>query len=35
MSAPAIPQSDLRERIVTAVREAEKPVAFKGSGLPI
>jgi hypothetical protein len=30
MSAPAIPQSDLRERIVAAVREGKKPVTFKG-----
>jgi hypothetical protein len=30
MSAPAIPQGDLRERITSAVREAKKPVTFKG-----
>ncbi len=30
MSAPAIPQSDLVERIVAAVRDANKPVSFKG-----
>ncbi len=30
MSAPAIPQSDLVERIVAAVRDAAKPVSFKG-----
>jgi hypothetical protein len=30
MSASAIPQSDLRERIVAAVRAANKPVTFKG-----
>jgi len=29
MSAPAIPQDDLRERIVAAVRDAKKPVTFK------
>jgi hypothetical protein len=30
MSAPAIPQSDLRERIVAAVRDAKKPVTLNG-----
>ena len=30
MSAPAIPQGDLSERIVAAVRDAKKPVTFKG-----
>ncbi|HWF46360.1 MAG TPA: hypothetical protein VG168_05100 [Bryobacteraceae bacterium] len=29
MSAPAIPQSELRERILTKVRESKKPVTFK------
>jgi hypothetical protein len=28
MSAPAIPQGDLRERVIAAVRDAEKPVTF-------
>jgi hypothetical protein len=30
MSAPAIPQSDLRERIIAAVRNEEKPITFNG-----
>jgi hypothetical protein len=30
MSAPARPEGDLRERIVAAVRDAKKPVTFKG-----
>src|SRR5271169_578930 len=30
MSAPAIPQGDLRERILAAVRSAKQPVTFKG-----
>lgn len=29
MSAPAIPQDDLRERVVAAVRDAKKPLTFK------
>jgi hypothetical protein len=29
MSAPAIPQDDLRERVIAAVRDAKKPVTFK------
>jgi hypothetical protein len=29
MSAPAIPQQNLRERIVAAVRQAKKPISFK------
>ncbi|MGB6945643.1 MAG: hypothetical protein WBE37_24810 [Bryobacteraceae bacterium] len=32
MSAPAIPQSDQVERVVAAVRDAAKPVSFKGLG---
>ncbi|MGD1094732.1 MAG: hypothetical protein ABSB35_22405 [Bryobacteraceae bacterium] len=30
MSAPAIPQGDLRERILGTVRDAKKPITFKG-----
>jgi hypothetical protein len=30
MSAPAIPRNDLAERVVAAVRDANKPVSFKG-----